>query len=207
MDNEMKQGFPKIAVFVSIAVHLALLGFLFWGGRFFRGVEFHRPSGGGGSVSVWLTPGEPFSSGAGNGEKSPVPLPSVRQKSGPMPDKGLDKKGGGGGEEIGSGTGSGIGAGDGEGLGGGGDLTLAKIKKKIMNSKYYPQLARENRIEGTPRVTFEINEDGSLKVVVVAASSGKALLDEAALETVRRAAPLPYFPGPITLTIKYSLKD
>ena len=56
-----------------------------------------------------------------------------------------------------------------------------------------------------PRVTFAIGEDGSVKWVRLARSSGTAILDEAALAAVRRAAPLPYYPAPITLAVKYSL--
>ena len=41
----------------------------------------------------------------------------------------------------------------------------------------------------------------------LAAKQGHAILDDAAKETVRRAAPLPFYPQPITLTVKYSLAN
>ncbi|MFH0799111.1 MAG: TonB family protein, partial [Pseudomonadota bacterium] len=90
---------------------------------------------------------------------------------------------------------------------GAGDPALQRIWKRINSSKYYPQIARSRRIEGAPRVTFAIGEDGSVKSAGVATSCGEALLDEAAVEAVRRAAPLPFYPGPITVTVRYSLKD
>ena len=53
--------------------------------------------------------------------------------------------------------------------------------------------------------TFFSMEDGKIKWVKLAASCGARVLDDAALETVRRAAPLPFYPKPITVVVKYSL--
>ncbi len=97
------------------------------------------------------------------------------------------------------------GVGGGEGGSGKGDPRLSQIWRRINASKYYPEAARRDGLQGAPRITFAINEDGTIGWARLAATSGSALLDDAALETVRRAAPLPYYAGPITLAVKYSL--
>lgn len=97
------------------------------------------------------------------------------------------------------------GVGGGEGGTGKGDPRLSQIWRRINASKYYPEAARRDKLEGAPRITFAINEDGSIGWTRLAASSGSPLLDDAALQTVQRAAPLPYYAGPITLAVKYSL--
>jgi len=38
-------------------------------------------------------------------------------------------------------------------------------------------------------------------------SSGSSVLDEEALATVKRAAPLPYYPSPIRISLKFSLEQ
>ena len=86
-----------------------------------------------------------------------------------------------------------------------GDARLTKIAGRINGAKFYPAKAREALIEGAPKVSFSIREDGSLQNLGIVSSSGASLLDEAALEAVRRAAPLPFYPDPIVLTLRYSL--
>lgn len=66
-------------------------------------------------------------------------------------------------------------------------------------------MAKRRGMEGSPRITFAIDEDGSIKWVRLLDSCGKEILDRAAVDTVHRAAPLPYYPKPITLAVKYSL--
>jgi protein TonB len=61
--------------------------------------------------------------------------------------------------------------------------------------KEYPRQARLRRIEGTAIVRLAILADGRLGALSLAHSSGHAVLDEASLEMVRRAAPLPRPPG------------
>lgn len=84
---------------------------------------------------------------------------------------------------------------------------LAQIRAKIERAKRYPRAARRMKIEGRPTVLFQINSDGSVKYVKLAKTSGNGILDKAALETVRDAAPLPYYENPITLKIKYELRE
>jgi TonB family protein len=87
----------------------------------------------------------------------------------------------------------------------GGSELLAKIWRRINASKYYPASARRSGITGSPRVAFALDENGQVRWVKLVASSGKRILDDAAVETVRRAAPLPYYPKPITVAVRYSL--
>ena len=101
---------------------------------------------------------------------------------------------------------------DGLGIGTGFDATgaqkatlLAQIRQKIFARKDYPLIARENGDTGSVRLEFSINSDGSLKDVHLIKSSGVPLLDKAALASVKRAVPLPYFPEPIALTLEYTL--
>jgi TonB family protein len=113
---------------------------------------------------------------------------------------------------IGNGTGVGTDAGNGKGGGldtsGASDASiLAKIRKKIFSAKTYPQTARDAGASGKVKVSFLINSDGSLAAAAVVSSSGFASLDAAALSTLHRAAPLPFYPQPIVLTLEYRLEN
>ncbi len=87
-----------------------------------------------------------------------------------------------------------------------GNPILAKIRAKIERSKYYPQQARIQRLEGRPEVSFKVAPNGAVESVQLARSSGNALLDSAAIETVNRAAPLPYYDGQISLAINFTIR-
>lgn len=88
-----------------------------------------------------------------------------------------------------------------------GEKQLARIWRKINRAKYYPLHARRNLWEGNPRVTFKIGNEGHVEYVRLVKSCGITELDDAAIETVRRAVPLPHYPKAITLTIRYSLRE
>ncbi len=131
-----------------------------------------------------------------------------------------DKTGssGGQGEGLGSGKGAGMGPGEGPGAegslgsggvgsGGNGSALLGMIRKKIMNAKRYPRRAREDGVEGRCGLKFRISPDGSAEEVQLTTSSGYELLDEEAKATVKRAAPFPFYPGPIQLSLRFSLKE
>ncbi len=121
------------------------------------------------------------------------------------------------GKKIGEGEGKGAGEGSGEGAGGNGPLgfgngegagnpVLSKIKSKIARAKRYPLEARRERVEGICAISFEINPDGSSRNLELLQSSGHPLLDQEALSTIQRASPFPYYPKPIKLNLKYSLR-
>jgi TonB family protein len=121
------------------------------------------------------------------------------------------------GDARGAGNGAGTGGGDAGGMGGeagsgagasaGDDETLAKIWRKIDGRKYYPQIARQKGIEGSPKITFEVKDGGGIAWVRLSESCGSKVLDDAAIETVKGATPLPYYPKPITLALKYSMSE
>src|SRR4029450_3022503 len=109
----------------------------------------------------------------------------------------------GGGETAGTGGGAlGTPGTGGSGPGspsGGGSKILAEIRKRIERAKRYPSLARQQEIEGSVRVSFSIEPSGEVSELRLLGSSGSPILDEEALATVKRAAPLPYYPNPIRI--------
>lgn len=77
---------------------------------------------------------------------------------------------------------------------------------KIESHKQYPEVARQQHMEGQVIVEFVINPDGSVSGLMVASSSGFESLDAAAVSAVKNAAPfspLPekYFNGPALVKI------
>jgi len=88
-----------------------------------------------------------------------------------------------------------------------GNPILAKIRTKIERAKFYPAEARGQKLTGRPKVEFEILQSGEIKNAKIISSSGSAILDNAAIETIRRAMPLPYFPEPIKLAINFDLAN
>lgn len=78
------------------------------------------------------------------------------------------------------------------------------ISRRVEELKRYPAAARIDRAEGKVVVKAVINEDGSVGEIEVFQSSGYPSLDQAALETIRQAAPfhLPHPLGRPRLTIK-----
>lgn len=69
-----------------------------------------------------------------------------------------------------------------------------KIVAKLKRMLRYPAQARRQGIRGETRVSFVVVADGSVSAVRVVGSSGSDILDNAALEAVRRAAPFPPIP-------------
>jgi protein TonB len=61
---------------------------------------------------------------------------------------------------------------------------------RVARLKHYPHMARVNHLEGRVVVRAIIKEDGHLAEVGVAESSGHPVLDQDALEVIRRACPL-----------------
>lgn len=118
-----------------------------------------------------------------------------------------------GGEDLGGpkyGARTGIGAGSdgaGEAPGGRGYGWTQLLRQRIKGAQRYPELALRFGMEGTVEVEFEIARDGSVEWVRVTKSSGYPLLDEASVEAVKRAAPLPVVPGRIRIPISYRLRE
>lgn len=71
---------------------------------------------------------------------------------------------------------------------------LMDMKSRIEFYWEYPQLAARNGWQGSLKVDFKINRDGSVSDVSLERSSGYPMLDDAAITAVRLSAPFPPFP-------------
>jgi protein TonB len=71
----------------------------------------------------------------------------------------------------------------------------AQLLAHLEKHRRYPAAARPRREQGVAFVTFRMNRAGTLLSAEITRSSGSALLDRAALETIRRAQPLPAIPA------------
>ncbi len=72
---------------------------------------------------------------------------------------------------------------------------FSKLKRKIKMVWKYPETARVKGLQGTLTLRFTLNGDGSLRDVKVVQSSGYQILDEGAVEAVKKAAPFYSIPG------------
>ena len=85
------------------------------------------------------------------------------------------------------------------------DARIAAILERIRRHQHYPALARESGAEGAATVSFRVLPDGRLQDLRIKKTSGNAFLDDASLEAVRKAAPLPWLDKTLVLTIRYTL--
>lgn len=72
---------------------------------------------------------------------------------------------------------------------------LRQVIALIQKIKRYPESARRNNWEGTAKVEFVLSGDGKVNSVNIITSSGYTVLDEEAIEMVKRAVPFPQIPG------------
>lgn len=70
-----------------------------------------------------------------------------------------------------------------------------KVASKLRRSLRYPRAAMQQRIRGDVFVSFVVKANGGVSNIRIAKSSGFPVLDEAAKEAVRRAAPFPSIPA------------
>jgi protein TonB len=82
---------------------------------------------------------------------------------------------------------------------------VALALERIRAARHYPELARRRGIEGVVRVGFVVDETGRVDRVELR-QGVDALLDEAACEAVRRAAPLPPL-GEVEVTLDFHLAE
>jgi protein TonB len=68
------------------------------------------------------------------------------------------------------------------------------IYKKINSAKEYPYQAKLSGMEGTVKVSFVVKRDGSVSDIKVVNSSGYKILDDSAVDTVKKAEPYSPFP-------------
>jgi protein TonB len=81
------------------------------------------------------------------------------------------------------------------------DANYKYIVRLIRRKMVYPDEPKKKGISGTTTVAFSIDQNGQVSRVRVNRSSGDALLDEAALSAVQRAAPFPPPPAPANIAI------
>ncbi|WP_448133176.1 energy transducer TonB [Stenotrophomonas rhizophila] len=74
------------------------------------------------------------------------------------------------------------------------DSWEGRVMARLERFRRYPNAARARRQEGITQLRVSVARDGSLLALSLEATSGFPLLDQAALETFRRAAPLPKVP-------------
>jgi TonB family protein len=72
-----------------------------------------------------------------------------------------------------------------------------KIWQRVAKVKYYPRMARKRGFEGNPVVAFTLGKKGDLVDLKIIEASNYDLLNEAALETIRRGIPYPPIPEPL----------
>lgn len=76
---------------------------------------------------------------------------------------------------------------------------LSEIRELILKNKYKTLVASRLNLRGTSKISFKISEPNTLSELKVLKSSGKRLLDESALETVRRVGVVPEIPEKLGL--------
>jgi protein TonB len=69
-----------------------------------------------------------------------------------------------------------------------------KVAAKLRRALRYPAEAKRQKLRGVAQVSFVVSASGGVGSIRLAASSGSPVLDKAALEAVRRAAPFPAIP-------------
>lgn len=78
-----------------------------------------------------------------------------------------------------------------------GYLNSWKTKIETVGLKYFPEQRLIDGISGSPTLEVTINASGQLQEVLVRKTSGSKVLDQAALNILRRAAPFDPFPEAI----------
>lgn len=74
---------------------------------------------------------------------------------------------------------------------------LAQIKSLLDKKKEYPAMARRVGLEGTVLVRFNLGREGILRRAEISGSSGKSLLDQAALRFIKSTGRFPPLPESI----------
>ncbi|MEX2128034.1 MAG: TonB family protein [Xanthobacteraceae bacterium] len=74
----------------------------------------------------------------------------------------------------------------------------AQVLAHLSRHRVYPPEARDRGATGVARVRFALTRDGRVMSASLVGGSGERVLDEAALDMVRRASPFPPFPSELT---------
>ena len=81
----------------------------------------------------------------------------------------------------------------------------SKVAARLRRFRSYPEAARAQALRGTASVTFTIVASGAVGKVSLSGSSGHKVLDQAALDMVRRAAPFPPIPNGLGNSVTISV--
>jgi len=68
------------------------------------------------------------------------------------------------------------------------------IRMRVASAKIYPQSAREKNQQGKATLSLKLGKDGSVLKVSIGNSSGHEVLDQAAIDAIKDAAPYPQIP-------------
>lgn len=74
-----------------------------------------------------------------------------------------------------------------------GYLDKFREKVEIYGNRFYPELAKQQRLSGEVRLMVILNAEGGIRAIRLLESSGNAMLDEAAKASVRKGAPFGRF--------------
>ena len=72
-----------------------------------------------------------------------------------------------------------------------------KRRIEAVGNEYFPQVPGLDDVQGSPTLEVAISSTGELEEVVIRRSSGNTILDQAALDILRRASPFDPFPAEI----------
>jgi len=72
---------------------------------------------------------------------------------------------------------------------------LGRFRQRVQEALSYPPTARRRGLGGTVQLEIDLLPTGKVASVVILSSSSHAVLDEAALDTLRRLSPDPFPAG------------
>jgi periplasmic protein TonB len=76
------------------------------------------------------------------------------------------------------------------------------LLRHIAKFQRYPRAAERRHLQGTVHALFSVGRDGKLLGAWIKTSSGQAVLDQAAIDTIRRAQPMPPIPPALPDSVK-----
>jgi TonB family protein len=79
------------------------------------------------------------------------------------------------------------------------------VRSRIMRFSAYPEAGIAGQMRGLVRVRIDLARDGSIKGAWIESSSGFDPLDEAALEAIHQAVPLPPIPSDLPDELEFSV--
>lgn len=74
-----------------------------------------------------------------------------------------------------------------------GYLDKFREKVEVYGNRYYPEQAKQQRLDGEVRLMVILNQSGGIRAIRLIESSGHSILDEAAKNSVRKGAPFGVF--------------